>query len=300
MKILTKEEEQEHYHATVKGGLLGGAIGLAAGAAGVFLASRRFHLINHLTVPMKAFLVTSAGTFTGKPNPLAPPPNTQSPPPQAPYPSFRSTQQMVSPELTPLPAAITAADSSSRSFESTRNPQESYTDTSSRQAAEALAAKPLSERALDFARTNRYNIVGGSWVASMGIALAIVSRNKYLTGAQKLVQARVYAQGLTVAVLIATAAFEISDSKGEKGRWEKVQVVDPEDSSGKRMVEREVHRESYKGEDQWRDMIAAEEQKMKDRQHHIEEMEEKHHKKGHKKEHKPPATGGEPRPGTQP
>ena len=86
----------------------------------------------------------------------------------------------------------------------------------------------------------------------MGIALAIVSRNKYLTGAQKLVQARVYAQGLTVAVLIATAAFEISDSKGEKGRWEKVQVVDPEDSSGKRMVEREVHRESYKGEDQWR------------------------------------------------
>ena len=47
-------------------------------------------------------------------------------------------------------------------------------------------------------------------------------------------------------------------------------------------------------------MIAAEEQKMKDRQHHIEEMEEKHHKKGHKKEHKPPATGGEPRPGTQP
>ena len=49
-------------------------------------------------------------------------------------------------------------------------------------------------------------------------------------------------------------------------------------------------------------MIAAEEAKMKERQHHVEEMEAKHHKKpGHKKEHKtPPPTGGEPRPSTQP
>jgi len=29
MKILTKEEEQAHYNATLKGGSIGGAIGLA-------------------------------------------------------------------------------------------------------------------------------------------------------------------------------------------------------------------------------------------------------------------------------
>lgn len=29
MKILTKEEEQAHYNATVKGGSIGGAVGLA-------------------------------------------------------------------------------------------------------------------------------------------------------------------------------------------------------------------------------------------------------------------------------
>jgi hypothetical protein len=29
MKILTKEEEQAHYNATLKGGITGGAIGLA-------------------------------------------------------------------------------------------------------------------------------------------------------------------------------------------------------------------------------------------------------------------------------
>ena len=86
----------------------------------------------------------------------------------------------------------------------------------------------------------------------MAIALGLVSRNPYLSGTQKLVQARVYAQGLTVAVLIATAAFEISDSSGGKGRWETVKVVDPNDPEHKRLVEKKVHHESYKGEDQWR------------------------------------------------
>ena len=105
---------------------------------------------------------------------------------------------------------------------------------------------------MDWFRENRYGIVGGSWVASMGIALGIVGRNPYLTGAQKLVQARVYAQGLTVAVLIATAAFEISDSKNEKGRWETVKVLDPDDPTHQRLIEKKVHHETYKGEDQWR------------------------------------------------
>ena len=47
-------------------------------------------------------------------------------------------------------------------------------------------------------------------------------------------------------------------------------------------------------------MIAAEEARMKQRQHEVEELEAKQHKKHHKKDHKPPKTGGEPRPSTQP
>lgn len=39
----------------------------------------------------------------------------------------------------------------------------------------------------------------------------LVGRNPYLTGKQKIVQARVYAQGLTLAVIVSLAAFEISD-----------------------------------------------------------------------------------------
>jgi hypothetical protein len=123
--------------------------------------------------------------------------------------------------------------------------------------------------------------VTASWVASMGLAFGMVSRNKYLTGAQKLVQARVYAQGLTLAVLVASAAFEVGDASKGKGRWETVKVLDPNDPEHKHMIEKRIHHEAYQGEDLWRgkayphtylpvssannltpDMVATEERKM--------------------------------------
>jgi len=117
------------------------------------------------------------------------------------------------------------------------------------------------ERAKDWAGENRYSIVFGSWVASLGIALQLVRRNRYLTGAQKLVQARVYAQGLTIAVLLASFAIETKDATQGKGRWETVKVLDPEDPLHKRLIEKKVHHERYEGEDQWMDVIAAAEER---------------------------------------
>ena len=55
MKLLTKEEEAQHYRATLLGGTVMGAIGLGVGTLGVIGASRRYHfmyvrsdLIKHL------------------------------------------------------------------------------------------------------------------------------------------------------------------------------------------------------------------------------------------------------------
>ena len=86
----------------------------------------------------------------------------------------------------------------------------------------------------------------------MGIALGLVGRNPYLSRAQKLVQARVYAQGLTLAVLVATAAFEVGDAKKGKGRWETVKILDPDDPEHKHIIEKRIHHEAYAGEDLWR------------------------------------------------
>lgn len=105
---------------------------------------------------------------------------------------------------------------------------------------------------MHWGKENRYPIVGISWVASMAIALGLVGRNPYLSTQQKLVQARVYAQGLTLAVLIATAAFEIGDRNEGQGRWETVKILDPDDPEHKHMIEKKIHHESYAGEDQWK------------------------------------------------
>lgn len=86
----------------------------------------------------------------------------------------------------------------------------------------------------------------------MAIALGLVGRNPYLSGTQKLVQARVYAQGLTLAVLVATAAFEIGDANKGEGRWETIQVVDPNDPNHKHLIDKKIHHERYAGEDMWR------------------------------------------------
>ena len=66
---------------------------------------------------------------------------------------------------------------------------------------------------LGWARKQKYKIAGGTFVASLVGSFIMVGRNPYLTGKQKIVQARVYAQGLTLAVIVSLAAFEISDRR---------------------------------------------------------------------------------------
>jgi hypothetical protein len=109
-----------------------------------------------------------------------------------------------------------------------------------------------SERAMRWADENRYSIVFGSWVASMGAAFALVSRSPMNT-AQKLVQARVYAQGLTMAVVIASLALEGADMKAAQGKDGKVTSAIKQK---KRLTDA----------DQWMDMVEAEEERMKERE----------------------------------
>ena len=150
------------------------------------------------------------------------------------------------------PTAIVTADHFSRTFEKSRHPEESYKDEAERVRAQAEANKSAYERFMDFGKENRYPIVAGSWVLSMGLALGIVGRSPHLSTQQKLVQARVYAQTLTIAVLIATAAFEVGDRGKGEGRWETVKIIDPNDPEHKHLIEKKVHHERYQGEDQWR------------------------------------------------
>ncbi|KKA26558.1 hypothetical protein TD95_004267 [Thielaviopsis punctulata] len=225
MKLLTKEEEDAHYEQVLKGGTIGGVVGTVAGFAGVFAASKRYPAFRGLTLPFRAFLVSSTGTF----------------------------------------GAIINADRYSMKFQRARDPRNSYKNTTTLANEEALRNQSNYDKFMAWGRENRYPIVFTSWLASMGVALSIVGRSPYLSSAQKLVQARMYAQGLTLAVLIVTAAFEMNDAKDGSGRWETVMVLDPNDPEHKKLVEKKIHKEEWEGQDLWKDMVAAEEKRMADK-----------------------------------
>ncbi|KAL4888746.1 hypothetical protein BDV59DRAFT_187992 [Aspergillus ambiguus] len=236
MKLLTKEEEDAHYRQVVKGGTIGGMLGLVGGLAGVMAGARRYHTIRNLTLPMKAFLVTSSGTFVG----------------------------------------IVAADSSSRAFEAERNQQRQWYENREQQLRnEELRGMSFIDRALIWARREKYKIVGATWVASMIGSFVLVGRNPYLSGQQKIVQARVYAQGLTLAVLVASAAFEISDQKKGKGILDAPKQAGAGGAVSKEQVQVGASEDEHGG-DLWKDMVAAEEDRLKKK--HVSLYE--HHEQG--------------------
>ncbi|KAL7901925.1 hypothetical protein HDV64DRAFT_242333 [Trichoderma sp. TUCIM 5745] len=210
MKVLTKEEEAAHYNAVVKGGLIGGSLGLAIGATGVIYASRRYPSFRGLTLPFRTFLVTSTATF----------------------------------------GAIVQADRQGIKYQKEQDPRRLYRDNSQRAQEIVRENETAYERFMNYGREHRYSIVGVSWLASMAVAFALVSRAPMSTP-QKIVQARVYAQGLTLAVLIVSAAFEMNDAKSGKGRWETVMVLDPNDPEHKHLIEKRIHKEEYEGQDLW-------------------------------------------------
>jgi len=252
MKVLTKEEEAAHYNATLKGGSIGGLLGTGIGAAAVMGASRRYPSFRALTLPFRVFLVASAGTFV----------------------------------------AVISADRASSAYDIEHTPQKKAQLERDR-AREALYEKDRTalERAKDWASENRYPLLFGFWVASMAGSWTLVNRNRYLSGSQKLVQARMYAQGATLAALLTSFAIEGADAAKGEGRWETIKVLDPNDPEHKHVIEKKIHHESYAGEDQWREMIEAEEERIKEREKGVKEMEEKDKKSGKHEKHEEKGKG---------
>ena len=85
-------------------------------------------------------------------------------------------------------------------------------------------------------------------------AFALVSRSPMNT-AQKLVQARVYAQGLTMAVVIASLALEGADMKAAQ-----------QESKDGKVTSAIKQKRRLTDADQWMDMVEAEEERMKERE----------------------------------
>lgn len=201
----------------LKYGTVGGVAGLAIGWTGISLASRRWALIRNLTLPMKGFITTSIGAA----------------------------------------GAIHTAEKGSKDFDQIQQKEKSY--YSGRQAdlrSQEIAGMSTKEKLMDWARREKYKIFGIAWLASMAGSWILISRNRYLTGKQKIVQARVYAQGISLGLLCATAAAEMHDQRNSRPG-----VMDA--LKAKKEKDKEHDKQREEGTDLWKDMVDAEEERLK-------------------------------------
>lgn len=138
---------------------------------------------------------------------------------------------------------IIGADRYSRNYEqSLWAKYEETVVTSSRQAL-----SPTQQFMKTFT-AYRWHFIGGSWVTGMIGSMVLVNRNKYLSTSQKLVQARMYAQGITLAIILLSAGIAAQDVSDDEG--EDVTMQDPTDPS-KQLRVHHAHKETYTGENQW-------------------------------------------------
>lgn len=95
-----------------------------------------------------------------------------------------------------------------------------------------------TDKALTWAKENKFGVVAGTWAASMGGIFAVI-HSQPLSFAQKLVQTRVWAQGVTLASLLAMAAITQIPSQGDK------------------IIEQQKHANEHS----WRDFVPAQQTK---------------------------------------
>lgn len=133
----------------------------------------------------------------------------------------------------------------------------------------------FGNRITAWAREEKYKIIGATWIASIVGSFFMVSRNPYLSGQQKIVQARVYAQGLTLAVMCASAAFEIQDQRRGQGLLEAAKKGREAVKETKNQPAEHHNQRHDENTDLWEDMVAAEEQKLKLRHKSLYSHEEK-------------------------
>ncbi|OBA24135.1 hypothetical protein METBIDRAFT_30473 [Metschnikowia bicuspidata var. bicuspidata NRRL YB-4993] len=72
---------------------------------------------------------------------------------------------------------------------------------------------PASDRIVTLLSTHKYKIILASWAASMYGSWKLVNRDKIMTAPQKLVQARMYAQAITVVLLLATMVLAMKEEE---------------------------------------------------------------------------------------
>ncbi|GAB5585655.1 Replication factor C [Umbelopsis nana] len=173
---LSKEQQQKLAQVTLMGGIKGAAVGLGLGLITTVVAQKRSPNIQAITTPMKSLMVGCA-TVAGY---------------------------------------LFGSERDATKYE---NAQYGYMDEEQLKAlarAEGTERLSAKDSLIRYLNDNRWSIIAGSWVLSMAGALTYSFSNRFLSTQQKIVQARMYAQAVTVAVLMASAGLSVYAGEDEK------------------------------------------------------------------------------------
>jgi hypothetical protein len=181
------QKRDAQYQAALRGALKGSGAGLAVSAPGAYFLHKTWQPFTRLTLPLKAMFVTMATVSAG----------------------------------------VIAADKAGIAFE-----HDSYSDEGAQtirryRSREEQQWDQLSTRdkILTYTKDNKFSFVAGAWVASMGGIFAYIN-SQPMSFAQKLVQTRVWAQGITLASLVAMAGITQIPSAGDKILYERDHASD--------------------------------------------------------------------------
>ncbi|GAB1517765.1 Respiratory supercomplex factor 2 [Rhizoctonia solani] len=188
MKLITKQQQEEAAKTTMLGLAKGGALGLALAIPALHFASKRYPAVRAIPPVQRGWLMLIATLGAGMTNA------------ELSYEAYLKSQWH------------------GRTAEILRKEQE--------EEEAGIHALSLQGRALHWAKENRFGIIGMSWVTAMAVSGGLVfARNRGVPFSQKIVQVRMYAQGVTIAVLLASAglsAIHLPDEealeKSEKAR----------------------------------------------------------------------------------
>lgn len=171
------EKRQAQYNAALSAAIKGAAGGLAVAGPAAYFLHRTWQPFQRLTLPLKAMFVSFAT----------------------------------------ISAGVIAADKAGIAFD-----QEHYSDEGARKLRQFRTEEEkewselsTKDKALTWTKDNKFGVVAGSWVTSMAGIFAYI-HNQPMPFSQKLVQTRVWAQGITLASLVAMAGITQIPSAGDK------------------------------------------------------------------------------------
>ncbi|KIY73971.1 hypothetical protein CYLTODRAFT_416619 [Cylindrobasidium torrendii FP15055 ss-10] len=179
MKLLTDEQLATHEKATVRGGIEGALIGAGIGIPLTLWASRRYPVVKALPPHLKALGII----------------------------------------IFVAPGFAIQAERRGLEYDRSQWQDDMTKILDDKEAATELAWERMtfSAKAKDWALRHEWTIILGGWAASMGVAGGIIARDRLQSPSQKVVQARMWAQALTVALVIGASAFKASQGS-KQGR----------------------------------------------------------------------------------